>query len=118
VRYSAAGEPLNVHICHCRICQKATGQPFFARALYSRGAVKIDGQTKAYRSTPELARHFCPRCGTPIFTFREDADVVGVALGTFDEPCSLPPEANVFTTTEIPWLASVESLPKFPSKAA
>jgi hypothetical protein len=117
VRYSAAGEPLNVRVCHCRICQRATGQTFFARAVYSRGAVKIDGPTKAYHSTPELARHFCPRCGTPIFAFRKDADVVAVALGTLDEPGALLPEANIFTATEIPWLSSADSLPKFPREA-
>jgi hypothetical protein len=113
VRYSATGTPLNVRICHCRICQKATGQAFFARAVYPRSAVTIDGETQAYHSTPELARHFCPQCGTPLFALRAEADIIAVALGTLDEPGALPPEVNVFTATAVAWLSAAQSLPKF-----
>jgi hypothetical protein len=116
VRYSAFGTPLNVRVCHCRTCQKATGQAFFARALYPRAAVAIDGETRAYNSTPDLARHFCPRCGTPIFAARTSAGTISVALGTLDDPGALSPEVHSFTAAAIPWLAIAETMPKFADK--
>ena len=45
VRFKAEGEPINVRVCHCRLCQKSMGGPFFARALFDQKNLKLEGPT-------------------------------------------------------------------------
>ena len=44
VRWHANSPPLNVRLCHCRNCQRATGGPCFARALFEIGSVRRSGE--------------------------------------------------------------------------
>jgi hypothetical protein len=56
--YRADAEPINARVCHCTICQKATGAPFFARILVPFEAVQISGPIRWYNSSTEVARFF------------------------------------------------------------
>ena len=42
-RYSTDVEPLNVRVCHCHRCQKATGAAFYARVMVPLAGLTIDG---------------------------------------------------------------------------
>ena len=114
VRYVALGAPINVRICHCRTCQQATGQAFFARALYSREAVQVVGETGAVRTSEALVRRFCLKCGTPLLAEREgDRARIAVALGSLDVPAGLPPTAHVFVSRKVGWLVLDDGLPQY-----
>ena len=73
-----SGRPRRVGICHCLDCRKHHGSLFFAAAIFPEDRVTIRGETHAYRG-----RHFCPVCGSSVFS--RYADEVEVHLGALDQ---------------------------------
>lgn len=115
VRFKARGEPVNVRICHCRTCQKAMGSPFFARALFEQSALTVHGETARYPSSDQLDRVFCPRCGTPLFTWRKlGAKRAGVALATFDDRNAFAPTEHIWVSEKMDWVRLDDGLPCYP----
>jgi hypothetical protein len=97
--------PARTSVCHCRMCQKAVGQPF---AAYS--AVPLDkfnwtrGNPPTFRSSSAAERHFCPHCGTSL-TFRYfHKQEIDVAVGTLDHPERVRPVAEVGIESRVPWV--------------
>jgi len=113
VRFVARGAPVNVRVCHCRLCQKATGQPFFARALYAEDAVTVTGETVRYPSSEALWRVSCPVCGARLFAHRPGAGRISAGLGTFDDPNALRPDCHMFVAQKLGWLKLDDGLPQF-----
>ena len=62
VRFVASGRPYRVGLCHCLDCRKHHGALFHASAIFPLDAVTVEGETRDYAE-----RHFCPRCGSPVF---------------------------------------------------
>lgn len=101
VRLVARGEPTRVGICHCLDCRKHHGALFFAAAIFPAGAVTVSGTTGEFRG-----RHFCPRCGSSVFSASEDE--VEVHLGALDEVDRFRPTYELWTIRREAWL------PEFP----
>jgi hypothetical protein len=101
VRIEAAGEPYRVGLCHCLDCRKHHGALFFAAAIFPDSAVTIAGETHAWNN-----RHFCPRCGSPVFA--RYGDEIEVHLGTLDAPNRFNPTYECWTVRREAWL------PEFP----
>lgn len=113
VRYTAQGEPMNVRICHCSLCRKAMASPFFARAIFPRDAVSIEGETAGFPSSARLMRRFCPRCGTRLFAEPNDAPArIGIALATLDDPNRFAPDCHIFTADKLDWIVIADGLPQ------
>jgi hypothetical protein len=103
VRIVASGRPYRVGLCHCLDCRKHHGALFHASAIFPQDAVAIEGETREY-----LGRHFCPRCGSPVFS--RSGDETEVNLGSLDEADELRPTYELFTSRRESWL------PPFPLK--
>ena len=84
VRVAASGPPYRVGICHCLDCRKHHGALFQAFAIFPADAVTIVGQTGEY-----AGRHFCPRCGSSLYSC--SGDEIEVNLGSLDAPDQLSP---------------------------
>src|ERR1039458_9626487 len=66
VRYALYTAPEG-SVCHCRMCQKATGGLFAALAkVETADLVWTRGQPDAFRSSPAACRDFYAACGTPL----------------------------------------------------
>ena len=113
LRFKAAGEPLNVRICHCRNCQKMMGSPFFARALFEPHALTIEGETAHYPSSETVDRVFCKVCGTRLFSRRTNGTAIGVALATFDDRNAFAPTEHIWVSAKIAWVCIDDGLPQY-----
>lgn len=103
VRIEVTGQPYRVGLCHCLDCRKHHGALFFAAAIFPEDAVAIEGETRHYKE-----RHFCPRCGSSVFS--RHGDEVEVHLGILDAPDQFMPTYECWTVRREAWL------PAFPLK--
>ena len=114
VRWRAAAAPANVRVCHCRSCQRWTGAPFYARAIFLAGDIERTGETTRWPTSPRVDRLSCARCGTPLFAEPKDPPArLGVALASFDDPRAVRPEVHIWTCEKLDWLAIDDGLPQF-----
>ena len=63
-RFTATAEPNRVGLCHCMTCRRVHGSAFGAYAVYAEEQVTMSGVTKAWQSSADARRHFCPVCGS------------------------------------------------------
>ena len=114
VRWRAAAEPANVRVCHCRECRKATGGPFFARAIFLAQGFEQTGQTTRWPTSPRIDRLSCARCGTPLFAAPKDPPArTGVSLATFDDPNAVRPDCHIWVSEKLAWVSIDAGLPRF-----
>lgn len=113
VRYKTQTEPMIVHACHCRDCQKLSGGAFAINALYEADRVSlVSGETEDISvPTPSgvgqrISR--CPMCKVAVWSnynmngLRELIRFVRV--GTLDDPDRCPPDVHIFTRSKQPWV--------------
>lgn len=110
-RYATRAAPLNVRACHCRLCQKATGAPLYARVLVPLDRVTITGPVGWFSSSPELRRGFCTRCGTTLFSERAAMNAIGLTMGSLDDPDRFAPSAHIWLSSKQAWLELGDDLP-------
>lgn len=68
VRYHATAMHDNSHLCHCRMCQKASGNIFAALVAAPDDALSwTRGKPSIWKSSELVERGFCANCGTPLF---------------------------------------------------
>ncbi|WP_256926646.1 GFA family protein [Sphingomonas sp. TZW2008] len=92
VRYTADVTDDDAYLCHCRMCQRATGGVSIAFKSVPAAALRWESEPDWYQSSPIARRPFCARCGTPLgFAFLADAENVDITVGSFDDPSRLRP---------------------------
>jgi hypothetical protein len=113
VRFACNGPLGAAAYCHCADCRKCTGSAFNVSVGVERSDFEITagspkGFTKTGDSGNELTRHFCPDCGSPLFTSSPGhPDRVYVKAGAFDDPALIQPAYQSWTRSSAPW-ATIE----------
>jgi hypothetical protein len=119
LRYRLASEPMFVHCCHCRDCQRQTGSAFVLNALIETNRVeKLSGETKAVAAPTDIGLphhiHRCTSCGTAMWSHYGGVLALSfVRVGTLDEPSALPPNVHIYTRSKLPWVAQPADVPAF-----
>lgn len=92
VRYEVALTGTDAYLCHCRMCQKATGGVAAAFVQVKADALRWLSVPDWYRSSPIAHRPFCAQCGTPLgFAFVDGEGGLDVTVGSLDDPYGLRP---------------------------
>src|SRR5579871_1177407 len=112
IRYQLTKDPMSVHACHCRDCQRLSGSAFALNLWIERKFVETTGpEPVAYNVPPGSSGKpddvlACPKCGTGLWNKYHAApgDVVMVRAGTLDEPSLVTPDIHIFTRSKVPWL--------------
>jgi hypothetical protein len=114
LRYEATEPPQGVGDCHCRICQKCTGNLFYSYAAFREAAFRItQGEPKFYKSSAWLERGFCASCGTQVCDrYLKGSYRVSATIGSLDHPEDWPPSMHCGVESQIPWLTIHDDLPR------
>ena len=113
VRIEARGAPVRVLACHCRMCQRATGNAFAPLAEFAAADVTIEGEVATWASSNVSERGFCPRCGTPLFLRDRDGNVIELMVGAMAEPGALAPAYHYGVEGRVGWLEGFGDLPAY-----
>jgi len=122
VRYECLGDPEAASYCHCDDCKKATGGPYTVGVLVEAAELRIlSGEVKGYTSLADsgrkITRHFCPHCGSPLFTRGEKCpDLLFLKAGSLDEPEQIKPSCQTWTKRAVPWAYIDDTLPCYPEE--
>ena len=111
IRYALYAQPERVHFCHCRMCQKASGNLFGTGApIRLKDFAWTRGTPPAFRSSTIGTRHFCPNCGTPLSFRYEGNDWISPTLGSLDRPQDVPPAHRAVRDRQHPGEDDVEAV--------
>jgi len=114
VRYEVTGAVRDPCFCHCATCRRATGAPMVPWGTFRREAMRLThGRLSEYRSSAQVWRGFCARCGTSL-TYRHESRPaeIDVTLATLDDPTLLTPAMHVWVKDRLPWMPIADSLPR------
>jgi hypothetical protein len=113
VRYALYVEPEKSHVCHCRMCQRATGGLFAALAGAPKNKFEwTKGEPAVFESSNVAIRHYCRDCGTPLsFAYTLPEARHYVTIGSLDDPERAPIIIQFGVESRISWVKFCEDVP-------
>ena len=113
IRYTAHVENDEAYLCHCRMCQRATGGVSIAFKNMKKADVRWEQEPDWYESSPIARRPFCSVCGTSLGFAFPDSENMDLTVGSFDDPARFAPKHH-FGAESIhrAWL-NTEGLPEY-----
>ena len=93
IRYSASVAPDEAYLCHCRMCQRATGSVSIAFKNVKQADVEWDHDPDWFESSAIARRPYCRECGTSLgFQFKQGSGNMDLTVASFDDPARFVPK--------------------------
>ncbi|MDP3738461.1 MAG: GFA family protein [Hyphomonadaceae bacterium] len=100
------------HVCHCRMCQRATGGVFAALAGCAKKNLEwTKGAPALFQSSSLAKRGYCRDCGTPLsFAYDLPEARVYVTIGSLDDPELAAIEIQYGVESKLSWVEFCEDV--------
>lgn len=115
VRYRIAAGPAKSVVCHCRMCQRATGNAFAPLMEVPSERIDWTGAPAEWASSDIAVRGFCATCGTPLYY--RSGETTEIMAGTLAPPFAFRPFEQIAVESRRPWLADLPHLPEIETPA-
>ena len=113
VRYSVRIDNDEAYLCHCRMCQRATGGVSIAFKNVGKADMIWESGPDWYESSPIARRPFCSACGTSLGFEFPDGENMDLTVGSFDDPARFRPKHHFgVESLHRNWL-NTEGLPEY-----
>jgi hypothetical protein len=113
VRFRARVDSDDAYLCHCRMCQRATGGVSVAFKNVEKSAVDWLAEPDWYQSSPIGRRPYCRECGTSLGFEYPDSANMDLTIGAFDDPSRFVPKFHFgIETAHRAWF-DTEGLPEY-----
>jgi hypothetical protein len=116
IQYQYDGTLGNMTVCHCIDCRKAQGTSNAIVAPANTAEFRwVTGSELIveYESSPGKKRAFCKRCGSPLYSRRDDTPtVLRLRMGLIDTPVNDSPVAHIFASNLPNWAQLDDTLPR------
>ena len=94
VRFEADIDNDEAYLCHCRMCQRATGSVSIAFKNLRQAKMRWLAGPDWYDSSPIARRPYCGKCGTSLgFQFKEGPNL-DLTVAAFDDPSRFRPTSH------------------------
>lgn len=119
VRYRLASAPMFVNCCHCRECQRQTGSAFVINAVIETDRIALfAGKPEPVAVPTGSGRphdiYRCPVCQTALWSdYGRRPKLRFLRVATLDDPAKLPPDANIYVRSKLPWVRLSDAVPAF-----
>ena len=95
VRFEATVDSDDAYLCHCRMCQRASGSLSLAMVNVEHDAVRWSAEPNWYHSSPIAERPYCATCGTSLgFRYRQGSTKMDLTAASFDDPSLFVPKSH------------------------
>jgi hypothetical protein len=91
IRYTAQVDDNEAYLCHCRMCQRATGSVSIAFKTLRKDAVAWSREPDWYVSSAIAHRPFCRECGASLGFAYPDSEKMDLTVASFDDPARFVP---------------------------
>ncbi|GLR47054.1 GFA family protein [Sphingomonas astaxanthinifaciens] len=107
----------HAYLCHCRMCQRASGNVSLAMVGVRQDAVTWTQEPDWYRSSAIAERPFCAQCGTTLgFRYAEGTDKMDLTVAAFDDPSGFVPKSHFGVESMHRAWVNTEGLPEMRSE--
>jgi hypothetical protein len=119
VRYRLTSQPMIVHCCHCKDCQRQTGTAFVINSLIETDRIEVAaGEVAPVRMPTDSGGvhdiYRCTACGTALWSDYGGRPYLRfVRVGTLDQPAEAPPDVHIFARSKLPWVGLPADVPAY-----